>query len=374
MITILILLLPLTFALDLANNSICDVASTIAQGAINYYSTDSPGEFEGVYWWISGVAAGSLLNYQNLCNDDQFESIIYETLIEQSGCNYNYEPSDVSNSIGNDDIGQWGLSVVLAAEMGFKSPEDGVSWLKRSENVFNLLWSRYDNSTCSGGLRWQFNQNSGYSYKATIANVNLFQLSARLYKLTGNSTYSNAAEAIYSWLVSVGFIDTSLEWGYEVFDGGEVDDSCASPTKILWTYNYGTLLAGTAYMYDATGNSDWETATEQIILGSQSLYNNTILYERACATNYACNDDQRMFKGIYCRFLGNVKSLVSSLEEKVVDLITPSSEGAARSCSGGSDGTTCGQNWAYNNNGVYYDGYTSLQEELSALEAVLALK
>jgi mannan endo-1,6-alpha-mannosidase len=370
-------LLPLGRALNLTNSSddsVCDTASIIAKGALNYYS-ETAGEFSGVHWWLSGVAIGSLLNYQKICSDDQFEDVIHESLLAQCGDNYDYQPDSLKSSIGNDDIGTWGLSVVAAAENNFTSPGEGEpSWLNRSENVFDLLYGRWDESVCGGGLRWQFNSDSsGYDYKALISNANLFQLAARLAKLTKNDRYTKAAEEIYDWISDSGLVN-DLQWGSEVYDGFNVDNNCSDIEKVLWSYNYGTLIAGAGYLYQVTGDDKWETRASNIILGSQILYNDTILYERACATYDTCNSDQRIFKGVYLRFVGMVKKLVPSLKEKVEDLITPSGKAAARSCSGGSDNVTCGQDWTYDKNGVYWDGKYSLQEQISALEAVLAVK
>lgn len=366
------LFIACTYALTLDTSdtsSICSTAKTIAKGALNYYdASDSLGKFTSVAWWQSAVAFGSLLNYQHLCDDNEYEDLILEGLASQTGSDHNYEPSEMKDSIGNDDIGTWGLVTVHAAEIGFKEPDD-TTWLELSQNVFDLLWSRWDEDTCNGGLRWQFDSSrDGYDYKALISNANLFQLGARLAKLTGNDTYTHASEEIYNWIYGAGLVN-ELENGSEVYDGFNTDTNCTDTIKVLWTYNYGTLIAGAGYLYSVTSDDTWEERAESLILGSQILYNNTVLYERACETYDICNSDQTIFKGVYSRFLGQTTTVISSLKSKVKDLMEPSAKGAARSCSGGSDGETCGQNWGLG----YWDGKYSLGEQVSALETVISL-
>lgn len=373
---ILTSLISITSALKLDTSdtdSICEVASIIADGVLNYYDGSRYGGSVGCfsppyYWWEYGVAFGSLLRFQHMCNNDTYENLVYNALLSQAGDDKNYQPTNQTNSEGNDDQATWGLTVLEAAEINFKSPtDDGYpSWTKLAENVFDAIYKRWDEDTCNGGLRWQYNSNrDGYDYKATIANSNLFQMSARLARLTGETKYVDYAKEIYNWILGSGLIDEG-EWGTEVYDGSYTDDNCTDVTKVLWTYNYGVLLGGTAYLYDVTNDEDWKDRTENIILGSQTLYNNSILYERACQTYDICSTDQRVFKAIYARYLAITSKLIPDFEEKITGLIKPSAKAAAKSCSGGSDGVTCGLSWNYDG----WDGYYGLGEQLNALEIV----
>lgn len=56
-------------------------------------------------------------------------------------------------------------------------------WATCAQHVFDSLASRWDYTTCSGGLRSQDNPSAdGYIYKNTASQGALFQLSARLYR------------------------------------------------------------------------------------------------------------------------------------------------------------------------------------------------
>ncbi|ODV70909.1 glycoside hydrolase family 76 protein [Cyberlindnera jadinii NRRL Y-1542] len=369
MISLLALLPFLQFTVcipvqDATQYSLCSNAKVIASDAMNYRSSD--GTFESAYWWQAGEAYNSLLNYQHICGDTQFEDDIYNGMMAQVGSDFNFQPEEHVWEIGNDDIGTWALAAMQAAESGFKQPNDSTTWADVARNSFDLLYSRWDSSTCGGGIRWQFDSSkSGWSYKATIANGNLFQLGARLARYTGDSSYITKAKTVYNWIGSANLF-SELQYGTEVYDGFNVED-CSDITKVLWTYNYGILLSGCAYMNQVTGDSEWQDRVSNIILGSQALYNNTILNERACEVYSTCNQDQRIFKGIYLRSLGQASRLLSSLRQTIIDLVSPSINGAVHACTGGASGHECGMKWTING----FDGSYGMQEQISALEVML---
>ena len=84
-------------------------------------------------------------------------------------------------------------------------------WLTLAENYFNNQISRWDTSSCNGGLKWQiYPQNSyGYDYKNSISNGRLFQLAARLARYTRNQSCIDWANAVWDWTTDVGLIDDS---------------------------------------------------------------------------------------------------------------------------------------------------------------------
>lgn len=334
---------------------------------MDYYKGD--GTFNGTYWWQAGETFTSLLNYQHVCGDSVFQDDIYKGILSQAGENFDFEPSSQLGNIGNDDIGSWALTAMQAAEMGFKDPsEEGQpTWAQMAKNAYELLYGRWDSGTCNGGLRWQFDdQKSSWEYKATIANGNLFQLGARLARFTGQSEYQDQAESIYDWISGAG-LTNDLEYGTEVYDGFNANTNCTDTVKVLWTYNYGVLLGGSAYMFDVTQDSKWSDRMDNIITGSQILYSNSVLYERACELYDICNEDQKIFKGVYLRYLGFASRLVSDATNRIMDLIGPTASAVASSCSGGDQGTACGLKWTTGG----YDGSSGLQEQVSALEALV---
>ena len=169
-------------------------------------------------------------------------------MLHQVGENRDYEPSNVTSQLGNDDQSFWALAAMTAAERMYPDPPEGQpQWLALVQAVFVRQSERWETEYCGGGMRWQVVPvNKGYNYKNTVSNGLYFQIAARLARFTGNKTYAQKAAEAYSWLESVGFISSA----YKVFDGGHVEMQCRDIQRHQWTYNAGIVLAGAAAMYN----------------------------------------------------------------------------------------------------------------------------
>lgn len=362
------------------SSSICDATSLIQGGIMDYYAGTRIGGTVGMfqqpyYWWEAGEVFGGMLENWFLCQNDTYHDIIYDAMIHQAGPDYDFMPSNQSMVEGNDDQGVWGLTVMSAAERNFTNPtEDGVpGWLAMAQGVFNTMWMRWDSEHCGGGVRWQiFTWNSGYNYKNTVSNACMFQLAARLGRYTGNDTYLTKAETVWDWLVDVGFVVLNENGNANVYDGANIDDNCTDIVKNEWSYNQGIVLGGAAYMYNATQNdtSVWKSRLDQIVGGStEFFFKDKVMYESTCQDSKACNQDQRSFKSIFSRMLSLTRSLAPYTAETIDPLMEASAEGAAKSCTGGTDGHTCGLNWQLG----YHDDYYGLGEQACALEGIQSL-
>lgn len=109
----------------------------------------------------------SLINYWVTTGDDQYNSLVSEGLLSQTGARNDYIPIEQTRVEGNDDQGFWGFAAMSAAEYGLPNPPKGKpQWLALAQAVFNSQVPRWDDKTCGGGLRWQiFTFNSGIDYK-----------------------------------------------------------------------------------------------------------------------------------------------------------------------------------------------------------------
>lgn len=142
----------------------------------------------------------------------------------------------------------WAFAAMSAAELKFADPPpQKPSWLSLAQAVFNLQASRWDTSTCGGGLRWQiFPLNSGYDYKNTISNGGFFQLASRLARYTNNGTYAEWADKMWDWWSSTPLLSSN----WEINDGSATGKNCTDASHLQWTYNYGVFLLGAANMYN----------------------------------------------------------------------------------------------------------------------------
>jgi mannan endo-1,6-alpha-mannosidase len=190
----------------------------------------------------------TMVDYWSRTGDSSYNDVITQALLFQASDNRDYMPVNQTKDEGNDDQGFWAMAAMLAAETNFQNPPpDQPQWLALAQAVFNEMATRWDTSSCGGGLRWQiFQFNNGFTYKNSIANGCFFNLGARLARYTGNDTYAQWAERIWDWEEITGLIDTS----YNVFDGASVTDNCTKTTRLQWTYNSGIFLHGAANMFN----------------------------------------------------------------------------------------------------------------------------
>lgn len=211
----------------------------------------------------------SLIDYWAYTGDTQYNALVTQGILWQVGPRWDFMtcvpshhspltppllttfPSSRPNqttTTGNDDQAFWAFAAMTAAENNFPNPpSDQPQWLALAQAVFNLQASRWDDTTCGGGLRWQvFPFNAGYTYKNTISQGCFFNLAARLARYTGNATYAEWAAKAWDWSTNIGLISPS----YLFYDGTDDTINCTSLNHITWTYNAGVFMHGAANMYD----------------------------------------------------------------------------------------------------------------------------
>ena len=240
--------------LDLSSDdSIKQAASTIAHNMLTYYVGNQSGQVPGLlpppyYWWEAGAMFGSLLDYWYYTGDSTYNDITEQALLFQVGPDNNYEPTNRTQDLGNDDQAFWGMAAMSAAELKFQNPDDKQpQWLALAQAVFNRQAVRWDTETCGGGLRWQiFSFNKGYNYKNSISNGCFINIGARLGAYTGNQTYFDWVEKVWDWMVEIDLISPS----FQVFDGTDVTINCTQLDHIQWSYNGGVLLLAAATMWN----------------------------------------------------------------------------------------------------------------------------
>lgn len=356
--------------------SLDEVTGVVADGLLNYYTGLEYGQTIGMfanpyYWWEAGGAWGSMIDFWFYMENDTYVDITKQALLAQTGDDWNYIPLNQSTTEGNDDQGFWGIAVMAAAERNFPNPDDDQpQWLYLAQAVFNTMAERWDGDNCNGGLRWQiFEWNSGYDYKNSVSNGCLFHIAARLARYTGNESYADWAEKVHDWMEGTGLIIEQGSW-YFVYDGVSINDNCTDVTKLQWTYNQGLMLAGAAYMYNFTEDEVWLNRTQRYLSSSSVFFNNSVMYEAACQNSNNCNNDQRSFKAYFSRFLGLTAQMAPTTYDHVYTLLEASARAASNSCSGGTDGNTCGLDWSHSG----WDGYYGLGEQMSALEVMQNLR
>ncbi|KAK3939787.1 glycosyl hydrolase family 76-domain-containing protein [Diplogelasinospora grovesii] len=358
-------------------SSIQSVAKTLAMGTMSYYS-GTPTAFVDLpkpyYWWECGAMVGSMLDYSHYTGDHSYDPTLATALLAQVGPNFDYMLPAHYGDEGNDDQAFWGFAVLAAAERNFPQPNASIpDYLTLGENLWNSMAGRWNTSACGGGLLWQiFASNpNGLDYKNSVSNGGLFQLSARLARATGNQTYLDWAAKVWDWTTGVGMIDSD----YVVLDGASAHDNCSAMNQVSFSYSTGIYLYGAAVMANVTSDPVWADRTEKLLDAAKSSFfgpfdNATdIMYEHACEQAGTCNNDMKSFKGYLSRFMYAATLYVPSIQATVNTLLGTSAQAAANACTGGADGTTCGQKWYVGG----FDGSVGLGQEMCALETVQGL-
>ena len=169
----------------------------------------------------------------------------------------------------------------------------------------------------------------------------------------------------------VGFIDSS----YNVWDGASSASNCTQIDHTVWTYNPSMLLYGTAILYNYTNSATWGQRTSGLMEACSnrffSPYPNAtnIMYEWACEPHNNCDNDQYSFKAYLSRWMTQASVVAPFISGHVNTLLTASAQAAAEACSGGANGTVCGQKWYVGG----YAGSFGIGQQLSALETVQAM-
>ncbi|KAF2264122.1 putative cell wall glycosyl hydrolase Dfg5 [Lojkania enalia] len=362
-------------------NSIRDAAKKVAADLVGMYANVDDGTivsgipglltYPPYYWWEAGAMFGQLIDYWYYTNDSTFNDLVRAGMIHQLGDNGNLMPSNQSKDEGNDDQLFWAFSVMSATELNFPDPPEGTpGWLAVAQSVFNQLVSRWSTAECNGGLRWQIYQwLDGYNYKNMASNGGMFQLGARLAKYTGNDTYAKYAEMAFDWLIQSPLLTT--DW--QVYDGTDVLKGCKDADQMQWTYNYGIIVGGAAYMYNYTNaNQTWADRLTGFLTHTERLFfpqdQNGVMVEVACEIHQTCDIDQWSFKAYLSRWLAVCAQIAPYTQAQILPLLQKSAVAAARQCDGGSSGAECGSRWFMNTS----DGNSGVGQQMSALSVIAA--
>lgn len=322
---------------------------------------------------------GAMLDYSHYTNDSTYDELLTTALSAQAvSPAYDLMVPAHYGSEGNDDQAFWTFAILSAAERNFPQTSNTSipSYIQIAENAWNSIAARWNTSACGGGVLWQiFADNpNGLNYRNSVSNGGLFQISARLFRATGNQTYLDWANKVWDWSRAVEFIDDN----YYVYDGADSRDNCtvAKRNNITFSYAAGIYLYGAAVLANATTNdtstsSTWLTHTQGLLGGAKSFFgpydNSTnVMFEHACEPYGTCNVDMKSFKGYLSRFMRASVQMVPSLASQVSTYLDTSATAAAKSCSGGEAGTSCGQKWYTGG----FDGSMGLGQSMSALETV----
>ncbi|KKK22580.1 hypothetical protein P175DRAFT_0476034 [Aspergillus ochraceoroseus IBT 24754] len=319
-------------------------------------------------WYVAGAMFMTLIQYWQASGDSQYNSIVSHDLMFQAGRNYDYFDSNYSQWLGNDDQMFWGLAAMTASETGFPEVQDKPTWTSLARAVFNMQVGRWNSQSCGGGITWQIHPwQAGYTLRNSISDGGLFQLAARLGRFTGNTTYLDWAEKLWNWSTQSPLINTHT---WFVADSTSGDNNCTDSGNMQWTYNYGTYLAGAAFMYNATNDEKWLTRVNGLLGRLESdffpqTYGSVVLSEVSCEGLQTCDRNMLCFKGWTAMWLAFTAQLAPTTQATILPKLQGSAEAIGRQCDGETD-NLCGSRWWQNT----WDGIKGLEVQMSALGGI----
>ncbi|KAF2760403.1 hypothetical protein EJ05DRAFT_498360 [Pseudovirgaria hyperparasitica] len=364
--------------------SVRNAAATVAYGLMSHYTNNqsttpaadvgsfvSPEGVDKLYWWNSGAIWGGMVDYAMYSGDNSYVEATKHALAANVGEKADLIIESKRGEEGTDDQAFWALSMMSAAESGFPAADGAPAYIDVAEGAFKSITSRWDTTSCNGGLFWQIyaDNANGLKYKNSVANGGLFQLAARLALHKKDDSFANWAEKVWDWTTKIGFIDSN----YAVYDGAGTENgaNCAKIDHNRWTYNHGLFTYGAAAMYAHTGNKVWLERTQALVKAADYFFNHHseapgVLAEVVCEQK-TCNMDQQSFKAYLSRWLGKTAKLVPETASTITPWLKSSAEAAAQSCSG--DKNQCGTKWYTGG----FDGLPGINQQLCALETIQSL-
>lgn len=272
-----------------ADAAVQAVISQFWDPSVNYFYTNSDhavhtahayGPDSGLYsdfWWEAQMWEMVMDAYQRTGNST------YRTMIDQIYSGFTaFYPSVTSDF--NDDMGWW----AVASTRAFQITGETV-YKTEAQNLFATIWSHED-TTYGGGIWWQ---NSVHNQKNVATNAPAAITAARLYQITGNTTYLTEAQTLFSWL------QTNLQSGGEVYD--HIDGTGAGTvTKWDFSYNLGTYIGAASALYEATGTTSYLSAAQSVANWATTYFTNGGTFPNEGV------DDAGGFKAILVRYLAEL--------------------------------------------------------------------
>ncbi|CBF89574.1 hypothetical protein AN0393.2 [Aspergillus nidulans FGSC A4] len=364
-----------------SKDSLKEAGKTITGPMWEYYLANQtegiPGKLTDT-WYVAGAMFMTMIQFWHVSGYNEHNSVVSHDLMFQAGRNYDYFDSNYSQWLGNDDQMFWGLATITASETGFPEVSNKPTWTSLARAVFNMQANRWDERACDGGITWQIHPwQAGYTLRNSISNGGLFQLAARLGRFTNNQTYFDWAEKIWDWAAASPLIDTNT---WFVADSTSGSNDCVDADRMQWSYNYGTFIAGAAYMYNATKDVKWRNRTEGLVdhvfkhffptKYTTAIGPGTIFSDVACEPLQTCDRNMLNFKGWSSMWLAMAAIMVPELREKITPKLQGSALAIGRSCDGSSEGKSnlCGSRWYQET----WDGIQGLEVQQAALGGITA--
>lgn len=256
-------------------------------------------------WWNSAVALTSVIDYTRATGDTRYEWIVDHTFqVNKVAFPAGARGSDAIDgdfiSRSTDDSEWWALAWIDAYDL-----TGNQAYLNEAVTIANYVSTLWD-GTCGGGVWWDREK----TYKNAITNGLYVRLTAALHnRISGDTAWRGKATTAWNWFLASGMVN-----GSNLVNDG-LTSGCANNGGTVWSYNQGLAIGAGVEVYRATGDPNVLAATRRLgdaAVSSPALVTNGVLTESCDTLSTECDDNQKQFKGIFMRYLGDLNSVAGN--------------------------------------------------------------
>lgn len=99
----------------------------------------------------------------------------------------------------------------------------------------------------------------------------------------------------------------------------------------------------------------------------ETFFPQGIAYEVACEPKLSCTPDMFSFKSYLTRWLAQTTQVAPFTRDTIMPVLKTSAVAAAKQCSGGTNGRTCGLSWS---KGTAWDGTQGVGQQMAAMSVI----
>ncbi|HZP52478.1 glycoside hydrolase family 76 protein [Actinocrinis sp.] len=261
---------------------------------------------------------------------------------------------------GPDLCGGRGGRVAALAWIDAYDLTHNAGYLNEAAAIADYVSTLWDSSSCGGGV-WSDRQRV---YKNAVANGLYVRLTAALHnRIAGDTTWLGRANSAWNWFVASGMINSS---GL-VNDG--LTSSCANNGGTVWSYNQGLAIGAGVEVWRAAGSGAALAEARRLAdsaISSPALTSGGLLTESCDSVTATCDDNQKQFRGIFMRYLGDLNGVTGGAYSTFI-----ATQATALWASDRDSLNRFGERWSGPDSGSY-PNIRDWRTQASALEALLA--
>ncbi|CAH1272629.1 Hypp4900 [Branchiostoma lanceolatum] len=254
----------------------------------NWFPSPIAGLFSYQVWngfdgfWQNGAVLETFANFMYYGNHTRYQTCLKSSLRQMYDLELAYAPAP-----SYDDMAWFALSYLRIYEV---LGDDDFLTLAKQIHDWNYQYGWDHTGACGGGY-WFYDQ------KTTITNVQMLQLSAKLYRHTNDTSFLRNMTMTWKYIQKNRLIDPDT---FQVSNIATKD--CTGNRDFNKTFNSGVLVGGLVEMYHILNDTSYLTLAHRVAQAT-IFYSSRggVLVERCWPEG--CDEDEYVYKGLFVRYL-----------------------------------------------------------------------